>query len=130
MSNCSHEQLQTRLETEGLRVGVLLTWLFGISSRETSFERRGFRGGSPAVRARLEQVGAAFALGYRAALEDSRSAPMVSKLEAAAPEFRGFAFEGAAMGLALRDWLTPWNRNRVARFLSGAGEAHVYMVHV
>ena len=34
------------------------------------------------------------------------------------------------MGLALLDWLTPWRRDRVDQFLTGAGEAHAYMVHI
>ena len=34
------------------------------------------------------------------------------------------------MGLALVDWLTPWSRTRVSRFLAGAGNAHAYTVHV
>ena len=34
------------------------------------------------------------------------------------------------MGLALLDRFTPWRRNRVKDFLSGAGEPHIYMVHV
>jgi hypothetical protein len=45
-------------------------------------------------------------------------------------DFRGFAFEGAAMGLALQDWLTPWNRGRLQNFLRGPGDVHAYMVHV
>jgi hypothetical protein len=45
-------------------------------------------------------------------------------------EFLGFSYEGAAMGLALLDWLTPWNRHRVADFLNGVGDPHAYMVHV
>ena len=111
-------------------MGSLTKWLFDISSRETSFERRGFRGGNAAVRARLEQVGVAFTAGYRAALEDSRDAALVPKLEASASDFRGFAYEGAAMALALLDRLTPWNRSRVAKFLAGSGDPHAYMVHV
>jgi hypothetical protein len=99
----------------------LLKWLFDISPRETSFETRGFRGGTPATRARLEQVGAAFTAGYRAALEDASHAALVPKLDAVSLDFRGFAYEGAAMALALLDRLTPWNRSRVARFLKGDG---------
>ena len=45
-------------------------------------------------------------------------------------EWRGFAFEGAAMGLALLDFLTPWRRDRIASFLRGTGDAHTYMIHV
>jgi hypothetical protein len=100
-----------------LILGPLLKWLFDISPAETSFERRGFRGGNVVVRARLEQVGAAFVAGYRAALEDSSHGALVPKLEAVSLDFRGFAYEGAAMALALLDRVTPWNRSRVARFL-------------
>jgi hypothetical protein len=46
------------------------------------------------------------------------------------PESRGFAFEGAAMGLALLERLTPWRRRRIAPFLAGQADAHAYMVHV
>jgi hypothetical protein len=118
------------IRSEGLSLGSLLKWLFDISPRETSFERRGFRGGNAAARARLEQVGAAFTAGYRAALEDANHAGLVPKLESVAADFRGFAYEGAAMALALLDRITPWNRSRVATFLSGPGNPHAYMVHV
>jgi hypothetical protein len=111
-------------------LGVLLKWLFDISSRETSFERRGFRGGNAAARFRLEQVGMAFTGGYRAALEDASHAALIPRLEAVTPDFRGFAYEGAAMSLALLDRLTPWNRLRVTEFLTGQGDRHAYMVHV
>jgi hypothetical protein len=43
---------------------------------------------------------------------------------------RGFAFEGAAMGVALLDRSTPWRSNRLSKFLCGPGDAHAYMVHV
>jgi hypothetical protein len=111
-------------------LGVLLKWLFDISPRETSFERRGFRGGNAAARSRLEQVGMAFVAGYRAALEDANQVALLSRLEATAPDFRGFAYEGAAMALTLLDRFTPWNRLRVAKFLAGPGDPHAYMVHV
>jgi hypothetical protein len=111
-------------------LGSLTRWLFDISSQETSFERRGFRGGNAVARARLEQVGVAFTAGYRAALEDANHAALVPKLEAVLPDFRGFTYEGAAMALALLDRITPWNRSRVAKFLEGPGDPHAYMIHV
>src|SRR5262245_35276522 len=86
-------------------LGALIKWLFDISPRETSFERRGFREGGSASRRRLEQAGAAFVHGYRSALADSRGDVLVARLESVEPAWRGFAFEGAAMGLALVDWL-------------------------
>lgn len=78
----------------------------------------------------MEQAGAAFVHGYRSALADCRSEALSANLETVEPNWRGFAYEGAAMGLALADWLTPWSRTRVSRFLAGAGDAHAYMVHV
>ena len=111
-------------------MGALLKWLFDISPRETSFERRGFHGGNEETRRRLERVGAAFIEGYRAALADSREQSLAASLEKVEPDWRGFAFEGAGMGLALADWFTPWSRTRVDQFLDGAGDAHTYMVHV
>ncbi len=34
------------------------------------------------------------------------------------------------MAFALLDWLTPWRRDRVRKFIHGVGNDHVYMVHV
>src|SRR5207247_986244 len=51
-------------------------------------------------------------------------------LERVEIELRGFAFEGAAMGLALLDRLTPWKAQRWRSFARGPGEPHAYMVHV
>ena len=45
-------------------------------------------------------------------------------------EQRGFAYEGAAMALALLDHVLPWRRNRLARFIRGPARDHIYMAHV
>jgi hypothetical protein len=58
------------------------------------------------------------------------SQDLVAELNSVDLEFRGFAFEGAGMGLALLDRLTPWPQSRLSEFLLGAGEPHTYMVHV
>jgi hypothetical protein len=111
-------------------VGRLRKRLFGISAAETTSARRGFRGAAAGARERLEQIGQTFLHGYHAALEDTAPDRLVLRLNAAPIEVRGFAFEGAAMALALLDQLTPWHRDRLVRFLSGPGAAHVYMVHI
>jgi hypothetical protein len=104
--------------------------LLGLSREETSYARCGFRGATEQLRTRLEQVGAVFLLGYHAALEQGDTETLALELNTVDLEWRGFAFEGAAMGLALLDFLTPWRRTRIKNFLSGAGVAHAYMVHV
>lgn len=104
--------------------------LFGIPTKEIRCDTRGFSVGTPATRDRIEQVGATFAAGYHAALLETRPAPLAAALDGIEPERRGFAYEGAAMALALLDLLTPLSGRRFAAFLAGPGDAHAYMLHV
>src|SRR5208283_5842048 len=98
--------------------------VLGLSEETVDFQQRGFRGASEFMRNRLENVGGAFVAGYHLALECDSPEELGSRLTAVDLERRGFAFEGAAMGLALLDWLTPWRRDRIGKFLRGAGDAH------
>jgi hypothetical protein len=82
------------------------------------------------MQARLEQVGETFLDGYHAALQHDALPALAARLNSTDADLRGFAFEGAAMGLALLDTLTPWRPTRLTNFLSGEGNAHPYMVHV
>jgi enediyne biosynthesis protein E3 len=111
-------------------LGRLRRRIFGISSEEASFSRRGFRGSDKAAREYLEGIGRGFLQGYHAALDEDRPDRLGSMLDGIESELRGFAFEGAGMGLYLLDLLTPWKRDRLQRFLAGPGAMHVYMVHV
>jgi hypothetical protein len=104
--------------------------VFRISETAVDFQRRGFRGASLALRSRLESVGSAFLAGYHRALESGSLDELEDSLAQMDLERRGFAFEGAGMGLALLEFLTPWSSSRVARFLRGAGDSHAYMIHV
>ncbi|HEV2863838.1 MAG TPA: DUF1702 family protein [Pyrinomonadaceae bacterium] len=110
-------------------MGGLSRIIFGISPEEASFRTRGFKCRDERARARLEHVGRTFLHGYHAALE-VEGAQLAARLDAVEWELRGFAFEGAAMGLALLDTLTPWRRTRLRTFVEGAGAAHAYMVFV
>ena len=109
---------------------VIRRELFGLPLKETSVEQRGFRGATDEMRARLERVGESFLDGYHAALEYNTLPALAARLNSTDAELRGFAFEGAAMGLALLDTLTPWRSNRLTDFLKGDGNAHAYMIHV
>ncbi len=104
--------------------------LFGIAPSETSFERRGFRWDSDAVRQRLEGVAGRFVEGYHDALEEPSTAGLAARLGEIPAEASGFAYEGAGMALALLDTLTPWKRNRLDDFLRGPGAPHHYLVIV
>jgi enediyne biosynthesis protein E3 len=104
--------------------------LFAIAFEEASFARRGFATGDPCVQERLERIGRTFLQGYNLALEETHAGPLSLRLNTIDNEFRGFAFEGAAMALGLFDLLTPWNRNRLRGLLDGPGNPHTYLVHV
>jgi len=103
--------------------------IFGISPEETTFARRGFQGAG-GLRHRLEEIGRTFVTGYHAGLEEDSFKGLILKLDSVPNEFRGFAYEGAAMALALLDRVTLWRRDRWENFLAGPGQPHTYMLHV
>jgi enediyne biosynthesis protein E3 len=104
--------------------------LFGISAKEAHFDRRGFRAVNQTTQAHLELVGETFVYGYNAALQGGKLQNLALILNRVRNDLRGFAFEGAAMGLSLLDFVCPWTKQRWRAFLQGLGAAHSYMVHV
>src|SRR6185312_12528919 len=101
----------------------VLNKLLSIDGREVTFARRGFSSAKPEIRERLEYVGTIFLLGYHAALQVNEPGALSEKLEQVELEYRGFAYEGAAMALALQDAITP-RSNRLTDFMAGAGRRH------
>ena len=102
----------------------------GLSPSEATFERRGFRAANSAAREHLERVGAHFLKGYNMALEDRGCDALATALDEVDDEFRGFAYEGAALALALLDQLIPWKRTRLRAVMKGPGAPHIYMLYV
>jgi hypothetical protein len=110
--------------------GQIRKRVFGISTDAALFTKRGFVGAHTGVQGHLEQIGQTFIHGYCAALEENDPEALGIVLNATEQPMRGFAFEGAAMAMALLDMLSPWRSSRLLALLSGPGAAHVYMVHV
>ena len=104
--------------------------LLGIDPAEAGFVRRGFAPADPSRRERLEEIGRTFIAGYNTALRLGDPDPAAPRFDATARELQGFAFEGAAMGFALLDLLTPWRGRRFVRFVGGPAAPHIYMAHV
>jgi enediyne biosynthesis protein E3 len=96
----------------------------------TRLDVRGFNEKSPAARELLETVGKMFLTGYGHAVEARTTAEAEERLEQIPTQFRGFAYEGAAMGYAVLDGLPFGGSGNVAKFLAGRADAHVYMVYV
>ncbi len=100
-----------------------------LSPAETRVTTRGFQVQSPQVVQRLEAIGANFALGYNTAIGCTGMAQLTQTLQRVASAERSFAFEGAAMGLALTDGLTP-GRRWFPAFVAGPASPHEYMAWV
>lgn len=110
-------------------MSLLPNFVLAIRDEEATFVKRRFSCQNFATRAHLETIGKTFIHGYRAGLAERRPEALGSALAAVAPEFRGFAFEGAGMAVALLDSLFPWRR-RFRALLAGAGRSHRYMLHI
>jgi len=102
----------------------------GISPEEVTAIRRGFQITDPQKQARVEQIGTTFLAGYHGAIASESLEKLVIELESIDAEYRGFAYEGAAMGLTLSDFFTPWQEKRLQPFLIGAGDRYLYLAYV
>ncbi|WP_329107737.1 DUF1702 family protein [Micromonospora sp. NBC_01699] len=97
---------------------------------ETKLEVRGFHVKDNESKEMLETVGRSFLTGYAYAAEAATVAEAEERLEGVPTRFRGFAYEGAAMGFAVREGLPIGGRGMVSEFLAGRGDDHVYMAYV
>jgi hypothetical protein len=96
------------------------------------FSTRGFHTHDETARDILEMSGRQFVIGFGFAMESADSQEAVTRLETLHRPYLGFAYEGAAMALALRDALRPGPRGRRNEdFLAtGRGAAHLYMAYL
>jgi Protein of unknown function (DUF1702) len=62
-------------------------------------------------------------------LRNSRFGSLVPKLDAYDEELRGFAYEGAGVGLAALDTWLPWRR-RTAQFVAGPAARYLYAIYL
>jgi enediyne biosynthesis protein E3 len=84
-----------------------------------SVARRGFYAKSPAAVLLLETIGQSFLTGYGYAAGSATVAETEGMLETVPRYFRGFAYEGAAMGFAMLDGLRLASGNRLSTFIGG-----------
>ncbi|HEY0937843.1 MAG TPA: DUF1702 family protein, partial [Trebonia sp.] len=110
--------------------GRLRCQIFLPDQSEVKFERRGFHAPDSARQENLEKVGTIFLKGFAYGM-GGRSIPEIeSSLESIEPAFRGFAYEGCAMALGVRDGIAPVRRHWVSDLLASRGGAHIYMAYI
>ncbi|MDX1929839.1 MAG: DUF1702 family protein [Pirellulaceae bacterium] len=102
--------------------------LLRIDDKQVLFDTRGFV--PTKLQGHLEAIGRSFLLGYHMALDDSSLPRQCNPFSTVASCYRGFAFEGASMAMALCDALGVLRRNRWSEFVKGGGASHIYVLHV
>lgn len=100
----------------------------GMAATEVS--TRGFHEKSTEARDLIETVGRTFLTAYSYAAEARAVSDAEDRLEGLPRSFRGFGYEGAAMGCAVLDALPLTSGRRVLDLLAGRGDAHVYMAYI
>jgi enediyne biosynthesis protein E3 len=109
----------------GLRKRILTP-----STSNVKLSKRGFYEKTPDSVELLETIGRSFLTGYGNAVGTRTIADARKRLEDVPRRFRGFAYEGAAMGYAILDGSGLGGRNHTSRFLAGAADRHIYMAYV
>jgi enediyne biosynthesis protein E3 len=67
--------------------------------------------------------------GYHAVLDGHRPHDLIPRLDRVPLDLRGYAYEGAAMGLTAIDCFLP-GRSRFTAYLNGPGQSHLYMAYI
>ncbi len=111
-------------------IGTLRHRLFAPDPREVLLERRGFHVPDAERQANLENVGRTFLEGFKYGMVGRGTADIESSLETVERTVRGFAYEGCAMALAVRDAMLPVRRHWIRDFLAGRGGVHIYMAYI
>jgi hypothetical protein len=91
---------------------------------------RGFHVKNPQSAALLENIGKVFLKGYGFAAEAKTVEEAEANLEELPARFRGFAYEGAGMGYAMRDGLPVGGSRHFEQFLAGRARHHEYMAWI
>ena len=102
---------------------------FAVDDEEASMERRGIEPVDERARAQLETIARTFLTGFREAMATSDQRLLAARLDRTEAEFRGFAHEGAAMGLTVLDAVLP-TRRRLRAFLRGPGFPYAWMAPI
>jgi hypothetical protein len=103
--------------------------LLRLSPDEATFRRRQFRSTDPSKQSALELAGRTFVGGYNMALAADCPEDVLQHVHRVAPDLRGFAVEGAAMGCAIADIL-PFRKQSLSEHLQTFERDFSYLTHV
>lgn len=107
-----------------------MSHMFKVSYDEVIPQKRGFVVTDSSASAHLKNIGISFLDGYHHSLEFSCVDFICRLIDQKEKRYRGFSYEGAAMGLAIKDVFRLKRNKVIPRFLADTGNAHLYMLHV
>jgi hypothetical protein len=91
----------------------------------SAFRVAGFR-----ARGHLEHISRIVLHGFVASSDGAMGTDLISRLDRIAPDFRGFAYTGAGIRLALLDTFMQDEERRLSRFILGPAVVHAPMVQL
>lgn len=107
----------------------LLKFFLRISYENVLFSVRGFYEKNSNIVKHLETVGTFFLDGYHSSFKAKNSEELRNNLNQLDDTYKGFSFEGASMGYALKDFFTLNNFKQVKEFIK-ISPSQVYINHV
>jgi len=110
--------------------GFIIHKLLAPPASEVTFRQRGFYAGGSQARDHLEQIGCWFLAGLEYGMTVRGESDVAARLDTVPREYRGFAYEGASMALAILDGMLPAGGKRLDRFVVGPAAHQVYTAHV
>jgi hypothetical protein len=100
-----------------------------IAPSATAFNIHGFHLGDASTQELLERSASSFVLGYNTTLFSHTNAELIIQLDEIEQQFRGFAYEGAGMALAILDFIFPWQKRFIPLTLA-EGNDYIYLLYV
>ncbi|GIF72126.1 DUF1702 family protein [Asanoa siamensis] len=97
---------------------------------DVTFERRGFPVTPTTATRRLEAIPESVICGFEWGIEVRSQWELERRLELVDQEMRGFAYEGAAMALTVRDALPGGRRDQARDLLRGPGLPHTFLTYI
>ncbi|MFK0252759.1 DUF1702 family protein [Streptomyces sp. NPDC090445] len=118
-------------------LGSLRRLLMAPTAIDVSFATRGFPVERNEATHRLEAIPQAVVCGFEWAIDDPGTpgpgradTDTELRIRLMEPDLRGFAYEGAAMALTVRDAMGPGRGGRTRRLLLGPARPHIFLAYI
>lgn len=98
--------------------------------RATTFDSLGFPGRGTSYAPALEEIPQSVVCGFEWSMTSPDLWDLEHRLAMVRAEHRGFAYEGAVMGLTIQDAMSPGRSDRARRLFNGPGQPHLFLNYI